>query len=165
MNFHVIRTSIAKKPYIFVIFQGGGVRTPLIPSRSAHELLVYCCSLRLRGFCDWSWFCYTILSAPSSFALRKRELIDLYQFSSRWHVLINVLCLCPTVPWVDLQGVIVTFHVQTHLRFESYKPYKFKLSIDFKKSFKVDHLCYLCLVFLMLTSLFIAALWSPAGKG
>ena len=29
----------------------------------------------------------------------------------------------------------------------------------------VDHLCLLCLVFLMLLRLFIAALWSPAGKG
>ena len=29
----------------------------------------------------------------------------------------------------------------------------------------VDHLCYLCLVFVMLLLLSIAALWSPAGKG
>ena len=29
----------------------------------------------------------------------------------------------------------------------------------------VDHLCFLCLVFLMLSRLFIAAVWSPAGKG
>ena len=29
----------------------------------------------------------------------------------------------------------------------------------------MDHLCYLCLVFLMLLRLFIVALWSPAGKG
>ena len=29
----------------------------------------------------------------------------------------------------------------------------------------MDHLCYLCLVFFMLLRLFIAALWSPAGKG
>ena len=28
-----------------------------------------------------------------------------------------------------------------------------------------DHLCYLCLVVDMLSRLFIAALWSPAGKG
>ena len=28
----------------------------------------------------------------------------------------------------------------------------------------MDHLCYLCLVFVMLSSLFIAALWSPGGK-
>ena len=29
----------------------------------------------------------------------------------------------------------------------------------------MDHLCYLCFVFFMLSRLFIAALWSPAGKG
>ena len=29
----------------------------------------------------------------------------------------------------------------------------------------MDHLCYLCLVFVMLSRLFSAALWSPAGKG
>ena len=28
----------------------------------------------------------------------------------------------------------------------------------------MDHLCYLCLVFVMLLRLFIAALWSSAGK-
>ena len=28
----------------------------------------------------------------------------------------------------------------------------------------VDHLCYLCLVFVMLSRQFIAALWPPAGK-
>ena len=29
----------------------------------------------------------------------------------------------------------------------------------------MDHLCYLCLVFGMLSRLFIAALWSLEGKG
>ena len=29
----------------------------------------------------------------------------------------------------------------------------------------MDHFCFLCLVFLMLSRLFIAAVWSPAGKG
>ena len=29
----------------------------------------------------------------------------------------------------------------------------------------MDHLCYLCLVFVMLSRLFIAALWSSAGEG
>ena len=29
----------------------------------------------------------------------------------------------------------------------------------------MDHLCNLCLVFVMLSCLFIAALWSSAGKG
>ena len=29
----------------------------------------------------------------------------------------------------------------------------------------MDHLCYFCIVFVMLSRLPIAALWSPAGKG
>ena len=29
----------------------------------------------------------------------------------------------------------------------------------------MDHLCYVCLVFVMLSRLSIATLWSPAGKG
>ena len=29
----------------------------------------------------------------------------------------------------------------------------------------MDHLCYLCLIFFMLSRPFIAALWLPAGKG
>ena len=29
----------------------------------------------------------------------------------------------------------------------------------------MDHFCYLCFVFGMLFCLFIAAMWSPAGKG
>ena len=29
----------------------------------------------------------------------------------------------------------------------------------------MDHLCFLCFVFLMLSRLFIAALWLPARKG
>ena len=29
----------------------------------------------------------------------------------------------------------------------------------------MDYLCYLCLVLVMLSCLFIAALWSPEGKG
>ena len=29
----------------------------------------------------------------------------------------------------------------------------------------MDHLCYFCFVFYMLLCLFIAAMWSPAGKG
>ena len=28
----------------------------------------------------------------------------------------------------------------------------------------MDHLCYLCILFVMLSRLFIAALWPPAGK-
>ena len=29
----------------------------------------------------------------------------------------------------------------------------------------MDHFCYLCNVFVMLSHLFIAAFWSPEGKG
>ena len=29
----------------------------------------------------------------------------------------------------------------------------------------MDHLCYFCFVFAILSLLFIAALWSPEGKG
>ena len=29
----------------------------------------------------------------------------------------------------------------------------------------MDNFCYLCFVFIMLSCLFIAAMWSPAGKG
>ena len=29
----------------------------------------------------------------------------------------------------------------------------------------MDHLCYFCIVFVMLSRLLIAAFWSPAGKG
>ena len=29
----------------------------------------------------------------------------------------------------------------------------------------MDHLCYLCLVFVMLSRLLVAALWSPERKG
>ena len=29
----------------------------------------------------------------------------------------------------------------------------------------MDHLCYLCFVFVMLSQLFIDVLWSPEGKG
>ena len=29
----------------------------------------------------------------------------------------------------------------------------------------MDHLCFLCLVCIMLSRLFIAVLWSPAGEG
>ena len=46
------------------------------------------------------------------------------------------------------------------------KPFNkiFLLTVQGGTSF-VDHLCYLCLVFVMLSRLLIAALWSPAGKG
>ena len=41
----------------------------------------------------------------------------------------------------------------------------FTVSKKSNNTYFVDHLCFLCLVFLMLLRLFIAALWSHAGKG
>ena len=40
-----------------------------------------------------------------------------------------------------------------------------KYFTDSSRDHFVGHLCYLCLVFVMLSCLFIAALWSPEGKG
>ena len=37
--------------------------------------------------------------------------------------------------------------------------------LKYKHMFSGLHVFYLCLVFVMLLHLFIAALWSPAGKG
>ena len=45
---------------------------------------------------------------------------------------------------------------------------KHRLAMVSKKitgGFFFDHFCYLCFVFVMLFRQFIAALWSPAGKG
>ena len=39
-----------------------------------------------------------------------------------------------------------------------------KVSVQGVTSF-VDHFCYLCFLFVMLSCLFIAVLWSPGGKG
>ena len=46
-----------------------------------------------------------------------------------------------------------------------FKPSSSNFYWPFQGGTFVDHLCYLCLVFYMLSRLFIAALWSPAGKG
>ena len=40
-----------------------------------------------------------------------------------------------------------------------------KYFTDRSKAVRLDHLCYLWLVFVMLSRVYIAALWSPAGKG
>ena len=63
-------------------------------------------------------FCCTLLYVHSSIAIilmGKRELIALLSLSS-W-ILIIVLWLFLTVPWVCLQFVIVIFSDHTHLLF------------------------------------------------
>ena len=42
---------------------------------------------------------------------------------------------------------------------------KFDKCVTYSTSDETIHLFYLCLAFVMLSRLFIAALWSPAGKG
>ena len=51
-----------------------------------------------------------------------------------------------------------------HADFVSMLCYNFTRPFQGGTSF-VDHLCYVCPVFVMLSRLFIAALWSPARKG
>ena len=66
--------------------------------------------------------CYALLCVHSSFAIvlkRKKKLVALLLLSYRCIVIINVLWLFLTVPWVGLQYVIVIFPDHTHLLFGS----------------------------------------------
>ena len=63
---------------------------------------------------------YTILCILSSFAIvlkRTRELVALLLLFYGYLVAVNVLWLFLTVPWVNLQCVIVVFPDYTHLHF------------------------------------------------
>ena len=74
-----------------------------------------------------SLFCYALLCVHFSFAIilkRKRKLVALFLLSYRCIVIINVLWLFLTVPFVSLQRVIVVFLDHTHLLFEIH-PYRF----------------------------------------
>ena len=75
-------------------------------------------------------FCYALLCVHSSFAIilkRKRKLVAL---SYRCIVTINVLWLFLTVPWVDLQCVIVVFPDHTHLLLDTSKFRKSVIMVD-----------------------------------
>ena len=77
---------------------------------------------------------------------------------------------------VTLNGTLGVFHanqtfmcLDPHLQLNWFKPSCkiFLLTVPRRQgdtSF-VDYLCYLCLVFVMLLRLFIAALWLPEGNG
>ena len=107
-------------------------------------------------------FCCTLLYVHSIIAIilmGKRELIALLNLSSWCLVMFEWLFLA--VPRGCLQFVIVVFPDHTHLLL---------LALQFYGLFQggtsfVDHLYLLCHVFLMLLHLFIAAFWSPTGKG
>ena len=65
---------------------------------------------------------YALLCVHSSFAItlkRKRKLVALLSLSYRCSVIINVLWLFLTVPWVRLQCVILVFPDHTLLLFDS----------------------------------------------
>ena len=67
-----------------------------------------------RGVCVWSLFCYAILSVRSSCQGRQSWLLALFKLSSWYRVVVNVLCLFPSVMWVGLQCVIVVYLGHTH---------------------------------------------------
>ena len=60
-------------------------------------------------FCVVSLFCGVVLSIFSSIVIVLAVLC--------------VLCLCPTLPWVGLQSVIVAFPGHTHLLFHRFRHY------------------------------------------
>ena len=67
-----------------------------------------------------SLFCYALLCDHSSFTIilkSKRKLVAFVLLSYRCIVTITVLWLFLTMPWVDLQCVIVVFPDHTHLPF------------------------------------------------
>ena len=67
-----------------------------------------------------SLFCFVLLCVHSKFAIilkRKRKMVDLLLLSNRCIVIIIVLWLFLTVPWVCLQCVIVVFPDHTDLLF------------------------------------------------
>ena len=60
----------------------------------------------------------SLLSVLSSFAIiltRKRELVALFQLSSRCLVTVDVVWIFLMVPWVGLKCIIVVFPDQTHV--------------------------------------------------
>ena len=73
-----------------------------------------------------SLFCFALFCVHSSFAIilkNKRKLVALLLLSYRCLVTINVLWLFLSVPWIDLQYVIVVFPDHTHLLFVPYAGY------------------------------------------
>ena len=63
---------------------------------------------------------YALLCVLSSFAnilTRKRELVDLLVLSFGYIVMVNIMWLFLTVPWVGLQCVVVVFPDNTYLPF------------------------------------------------
>ena len=136
-------------------------------------------------------FCCTLLFVHSSNAIilmGKRELIALLDLSSWCLVMVERLFLA--VPRGSLQFVIVVFPDYTHLLFliwiiiickgfkqttqagkdspettKCFKPSSKSILLTVpRRCFFCGSFCYLCLVFIMFSCLFIAVLWPPAGR-
>ena len=93
----------------------------LVNLLSKYTHLVFSISLFLV-FCVWSLFCFVIQCLVSCLALNHLDeeeragyftLIVFLMFCDCY----SVLCVFLTLPWVDLQCVIVIFPDQTHLLF------------------------------------------------
>ena len=69
----------------------------------------------------WSVLLYFVLSSFAIILRRKRELVALLLLSFGCLVIVNILLLFLTVPWVGLQFVIVVFPEHTHLIFERHR--------------------------------------------
>ena len=71
-------------------------------------------------------------------------------------------------PFMQTKHICALIHIRTKgevHREAGSSPPVFFFTDRSKAVLLVDHLCFLCLVFLILSRLFIAALWSHAGKG
>ena len=109
------------------------------------------------GVCNCSMFCCTLLYVHSSIAIilmGKRELIALLNLSSWCLLMVERLFLA--VPRGCLQFVIVVFPDHSHLLF-------FTDSSNALLLLWIIFVIYILCI--MLSRLFIAALWSPTGKG
>ena len=79
-----------------------------------------------------------------------------------WYLIVSILDLCPLSYFDDNKVIykvkikLESCHIFFHFTFTDH----FKAVLLF-----VGHLCYVCLVFVMLSHLLIAALWSSAGNG
>ena len=92
----------------------------------------------------------------------------LYLLFMSWFICSRRCCMDKLGSFMQTKHLCILIHIWTKSEVGAVKPIKpsiywlfqvFQGSISF-----VDHLCYLYLVFVMLSRLFIAALWLPAGR-
>ena len=113
MIFQGIRTSIAKKPYVFVIFKGGPDPMPP-PPLDPHLLSLYV-RVFVLGSCFVMWFLMSSLAQQSSSWGREAWLL---YFNCAMTIFVQWPFL--KVPWVGLQSMIVTFRGHTQLHYKNW---------------------------------------------